>query len=140
MTPCVVAGELRSALKGECVVYGSEAMLYIAETKFSTYADAIVVCSPLATYRVAMLGEAITNPTLIVEVLSESTETYDRGEKFAHYMKLASVDEYVLISQEERRIEVFRRPARGHWSFETAKAGETLMLHGHAISVDAVYG
>jgi Uma2 family endonuclease len=134
-----VAGELRSALKGECVVYGSEAMLYIAETKFSTYADTIVVCGPLATYRVAKLGEAITNPTLIVEVLSEFTEKYDRGEKFAHYMKLASVGEYVLVSQEERRIEVFRRPERGHWSFEAAKAGETLMLHGHAISVDAVY-
>jgi Uma2 family endonuclease len=134
-----IAGELRAALKGECVVYGSEAMLYVAETKFSTYADAIVVCGPLATYRVAKLGEAIINPTLVVEVLSESTEKYDRGEKFAHYMRLASVEQYVLVSQEERRIEVFRRPERGHWEFEVARAGETLILHGHPISVDAVY-
>lgn len=135
-----IAAELRAALKGECVVYGSEAMLYVAETKFSTYADAMVVCGPLATYRVARLGEAIINPTLVVEVLSESTEKYDRGEKFAHYMRIASLEEYVLVSQEERRIEVFRRPERGHWGFEVAKAGESLMLHGRSIRIDAVYG
>ena len=135
-----IAAELRAALKGECVLYGSEAMLYVAETKFSTYADAMVVCGPLQTYRVARLGEAIINPTLVVEVLSESTEKYDRGEKFAHYMRIASLDEYVLVSQEERRIEVFRRPERGHWIFEVAKAGETLTLHGQPIGVDAVYG
>jgi Uma2 family endonuclease len=135
-----VAAELRAAMKGECVVYGSEAMLYVAETKFSTYADAIVVCGPLATYRVARLGEAIINPTLLVEVLSESTEKYDRGEKFAHYMRIASLEEYILVSQEEHRIEVFRRPERGHWIFEGARAGETLTLHDRAISVDAVYG
>ena len=135
-----IAGELRAALKGECVVYGSEAMLYVAETKFSTYADAIVVCGPLATYRVAKLGEAIINPTLLVEVLAESTEKYDRGEKFAHYMRIGSLEQFVLVSQEERRIEVFRRPERGHWGFDVAKAGETLTLHGRPISVDAIYG
>lgn len=135
-----IAGELRGALKDECVVYGSEAMLYIAETRFSTYADAMVVWGPLATYRVAKLGEAIINPTIFVEVLSESTEKYDRGEKFVHYMRIASDDEYVLVSPEERRIEVFRRPDRGHWSFDVAKGGETLTLHGRRISVDAVYG
>jgi Uma2 family endonuclease len=54
-------------------------------------------------------------------------------------MRLASVEQYVLVSQEERRIEVFRRPERGHWEFEVAKAGESLTLHGHPISVDAVY-
>lgn len=135
-----IAAELRSALRGECVVYGSEAMLYVPETKFATYADATVVCGPLATHRVAKLGEAILNPTILVEVLSASTETYDRGEKFAHYMKIPSLEEYVLVSQDERRIEVFRRPDRGHWGFESAKAGETLLLHGKALSVDAVYG
>jgi Uma2 family endonuclease len=134
-----IAAELRSPLRGECVVYGSEAMLYVAETKFATYADAIVVCGPLATHRVAKLEEAIINPTLLVEVLSESTEKYDRGEKFAHYMKIQSLEEYVLVSQEEPRIEVFRRPDRGHWGFEVAKAGENLTLDGRVVSVDAVY-
>lgn len=135
-----IAAELRAALKGDCVVYGSEAMLYVAETKFSTYADAIIVCGSLATYRVAKLGEAIINPTLIVEVLSDSTEKYDRGEKFSHFMRFASLEEYVLVSQEDRCIEVFRRPERGHWAYDVAKAGATLLLHGREISVDAVYG
>jgi Uma2 family endonuclease len=134
-----IAAELRAALKGECVVYGSEAMLYIPETTFSTYADAMVVCGPLATYRVARLGEAILNPTLVVEVLSPSTALYDRGEKFAHYMRAASVKEYVLVSQDEPRIEVFRRPTRGRWIFEAATTGECLTLHGKSIAVDAVY-
>ena len=134
-----IAGELRAALKGDCVVYGSEAMLYLAETKFSTYADAGVVGGPLATQRGAKLGDAILNATLGMEVLSESTEKYDRGEKFAHYMRMASVQQYVLVSQEERRIEVFRRPDRGHWIFEVAKAGETVTLHGRPIHVDSVY-
>lgn len=134
-----IASEIRTALKGDCVVYGSDAMLYVAETKFSTYADAVVVCGPLATYRVAKLGEAIINPTLLVEVLSDSTEKYDRGEKFAHYMKIASLEQSVLVSQDERRIDVFRRPERGHWTFETAGIGEAVTLHGQPIRVDAVY-
>ncbi len=97
------------------------------------------MCGPLVTYRVAKLGEAIINPTLVVEVLSESTEKYDRGEKFSHYMKLPSLQEYVLVAQDERRIEVFRRPERGHWAFEVATAGQSLLLHGQPISIDAVY-
>ncbi len=109
-----IAGELRASLRGACVVYGSEAMLYIAETKFSTYADAIVVCGLLVTHRVARLGEAIVNPTMLVEVMSDSTEKYDRGEKFAHYMRMASLEVYVLVSQDQPRIEIFRRPERGH--------------------------
>jgi Uma2 family endonuclease len=135
-----IAGELRAALKGDCVVYSSDTMIYVAETRFATYADAIVVCGPLATYRVAKLGEAVTNPTLIVEVLSDSTEKYDRGEKFAHYMRIASHAEYVLVAQNERRIEVFRRPEHGHWAHEIAEAGQSITLHGRAIQVDAVYG
>jgi Uma2 family endonuclease len=81
----------------------------------------------------------VTNPTLIVEVLSESTEKYDRGEKFAHYMRIPSLQEYVLVSQSERRIEVYRRPVRGHWIHELADAGASLTLHGQPLSVDAVY-
>jgi Uma2 family endonuclease len=55
-------------------------------------------------------------------------------------MQMAALQEYVLVAQEERRIEVLRRPDRGHWTFEeVATAGESLMLHGQALGVDAVY-
>ena len=134
-----IIGELRSLLSNECVVYSPDTMLYIAESRFSTYADAMVVCGPLATVRVAKLGEAVTNPTLLVEVLSDSTEKYDRGEKFARYMAIPSLQEYVLIAQNERRIEVFRRPERGHWIHETVEAGGVLQLHGRSLEVDAIY-
>jgi Uma2 family endonuclease len=131
--------ELGNALTERCTVYSPEVMLYVAEAKFTTYADGIVVRGPLATYRVAKLGEAITNPTILIEVLSKRTESYDRGEKFARYMQIPSLQEYVLVSHRERCIEVFRRPARGRWIHEVAGEGEAITLHGKAIQVDAVY-
>ncbi|WP_394849058.1 Uma2 family endonuclease [Pendulispora brunnea] len=134
-----IMGELGIALKGKCAVYASCVMLYVAETKFCTYADGSVVCGSPATYRVAKLEEALTNPALLVEVLSDSTEKYDRGEKFAHYMRIPSLQEYVLVSQHERRIEVYGRPQHGRWIHEMAEAGESLTLHGCVINVDAVY-
>jgi Uma2 family endonuclease len=76
---------------------------------------------------------------VIVEVLSDSTEEYDRGEKFAHYMKIASLREYVLVSQKNRKIEVFRRPERGHWQRDEACAGSAIQILGTSISVDDIY-
>jgi Uma2 family endonuclease len=85
------------------------------------------------------LAEAITNPHVIVEVLSPSTEARDRGEKFAAYKQITALEEYVLVSQDERRIEVRRRGARG-WSADIATAGQTIRIHGHDIAVDVIYG
>jgi Uma2 family endonuclease len=84
-------------------------------------------------------GEAITNPVVLVEVLSPSTETRDRGEKFEAYKWISSLKEYVLVSRDERRIEVRRRGERG-WSVDVATAGQSVKIHGHLISVDTVYG
>ncbi|HWL86657.1 MAG TPA: Uma2 family endonuclease [Polyangiaceae bacterium] len=131
---------LRAALAGECVVYTSDASLYIQATQLSTYPDLSVTCGPVEVHRGKRgVGEAILNPTLVVEVLSDSTESYDRGEKFAHYIRIPSLREYVLVSQDEPRIEVYRRPKRGHWHHDVARAGETLELHGRTISVDDIY-
>jgi Uma2 family endonuclease len=74
---------------------------------------------------------------VIVEVLSESTERYDRDGKFNAYKALPSLREYVLISQDERRIEVFRR-ADG-WAGEAKRAGETITIHGTLIQVDEIF-
>lgn len=139
-----VAAALRTALKGTCAVYSSDAMLFVRETSLSTYADVSATCGSVETHRVVKngraLGEAITNPTLVVEVLSEATEDYDRGEKFGHYMRIPALKEYVLVSQDEPRVEVFRRPdGGGHWQHEVATAGQTIVLHGCAILVDDIY-
>lgn len=80
-----VGAALRAGLKGKCVVHSSDAMLFVRETGLSTYADASVTCGVVETHRVMKngraLGEAITNPALVVEVLSEGTQSYDRGRR-----------------------------------------------------------
>ena len=139
-----VTAALRAALKGECTVYSSDAMLYVRETQLSTYADASVTCGPVETHRVVKngraLGEAITNPKVVVEVLSESTEAYDRGEKFGHYMRMATLDAYILVSQEERRVDMFRRPADGgHWEHRTFSDGGVIAVCGRNVAVDDIY-
>ena len=76
---------------------------------------------------------------MLVEVLSETTEEYDRGEKFAHYMRIPSLREHVLVSQDTPRIEVFRRPERGHWIRQEARAGGMIAIAGRTIHVDDIY-
>lgn len=135
---------LTAKLAGRCTVLSSDVMVYVRATNLATYPDGSVVCGAMDVQQVVrggkFLGEALTNPTLVVEVLSESTESYDRGEKFAHYMRLPSLREYVLVSQAERRIEVFRRPEeRGRWRSDVVRGGETVTLGGAQIAVDEVY-
>ncbi len=109
--------------------------------KLATYADAIVVCGPLATETVRKngksLGRAVTNPTIIIEILSESTERYDRDGKFQAYKQLPSLREYVLVSQDLQQVEVFRRGRA--WAGDVAVAGQDILVHGASIDVDAVY-
>lgn len=139
-----VIGALRNALEGECDVYASDTMIYVEAARLCTYADASLVCGPLETKKVVKngrsLGEAVTNPTVIVEVLSDATERYDRDGKFQAYNKLTSLREYVLVSQEERRIEVYRRDESGRWSFEIGEPGGSVRVRGAPMAVDDIYG
>jgi len=134
-----LAAELRAALSSKgCAVYGSDLKLRIDATNRSTYADVVVICGP---ERIADIDpNAVTNPTVIVEVLSPSTEASDRGEKWRHYQRLASLREYVLVSQGEPYVEVFRRDG-DEWVLRTATAGQQLELpsQGVCVSVDAIY-
>lgn len=141
-----LASKMNAALETafpKCVVFQSDAMVFVRATQLSTYADVTVVCGAVESQKVErngrVLGEALLNPTIIVEVLSDSTEEYDRGEKFAHYMKIHSVREYVLVSQNTPRIEVFRRPERGHWRRDEARSGETIVVLGATVHVDEIY-
>jgi Uma2 family endonuclease len=134
-----VVRELGNALSGKpCVVLSSDVKVRVDETDRTTYPDASVVCGPRQTS--PLDRHAIVNPVVIVEVLSEGTERDDRGEKFAHYRRLPSLMEYVLVSQEARRIEVFRRTPEG-WMLVEAGPGQHLELRslGVSLDVDAVY-
>lgn len=92
----------------------------------ATYPDVTVICG--SPQRAGDDEQAITNPTLIVEVLSRSTEEYDRGEKFEHYKSLPSLRQYVLVSHGERRVEVWTRTGAAGWTRAVAGDGETVAL------------
>ncbi len=121
-----------------CVVLSSDVRVRIQATDRATYPDLSVVCGKRET--ASEDPDGIVNPTVVVEVLSDSTEADDRGEKFAHYRTLASLKEYVLVAQRAQRIEVFRRDG-DHWSYLEAGPGSTIRLEsiGATLSVDEIY-
>lgn len=84
--------------------------------------------------------EAVTNPTVIVAVLPDSTERYDRDGKLDAHRKLASFDEYVRVSQDERLVEFHRRDPAGAWYVAVSRAGASFTVHGARIAVDDLHG
>lgn len=122
-----VAGVLFAQLRGRpCAAYSSDVRVRVLATGLTTYPDLSVVCGRLE--RDPENENTVVNPVVLVEVLSESTEGYDRGEKFAHYRRIPSMKEYVLVSQSSPRIEVFRRNENGSWTLHIAEAGESVKL------------
>ncbi len=121
-----------------CQVFTSDVRVRIEATDLDTYPDASVVCTePQASERDA---HALLNPVLVVEVLSDSTEAYDRGEKAAHYRRCPSIRGYLLVTQHQPRLELQVRGARG-WKLLEAGPGERLAIEplGIELSVDEVY-
>ena len=88
-----------------------------------------------------MVPDVVLNPRVVFEVLSKSTESYDRGEKQAGYLALASVEHLVLVSQREPRVEVYTREAAGSFHYQVFGAGSTVELRGInvTIPVDDLY-
>ena len=85
-------------------------------------------------------SDVLAAPRIIVEVLSRSTEAYDRGDKWESYQRLPSLSDYLLVSQTARQIEHFQREADGSWRYRLVEVGGTLMLgNGATVAVDAVY-
>jgi Uma2 family endonuclease len=118
-----LAAEMRDALKGgPCEVHGSDLRVKIDATGLYTYPDVTVACGELQFDD--RRQDTLTNPTLIVEVLSDSTANYDRTTKFRHYRKIPSVREYVLASQSEPLVERFVRQADGSWALFTYEGME----------------
>ncbi|MEA2165327.1 MAG: hypothetical protein QOK37_3454 [Thermoanaerobaculia bacterium] len=106
-------------------------------TGLTTYPDVTIVCGPREIDGIDPL--AITNPTLIVEVLSRSTEEYDSGDKFEHYKTFPSLREYVLVSYRERSVEVRSRGDDG-WQTTVVHEGEIAELSiGARLDVRELY-
>jgi Uma2 family endonuclease len=127
------------AIEGRpCDVFSSDLRVRIAETDRATYPDLTVVCGRRET--APDDGDAIINPTILVEILSDSTEADDRGEKFAHYRRLPSLQEYVLVAQKAHRVEVYRRDG-DRWVLTEHGPGTVVELPSIAahIAVDEIY-
>jgi Uma2 family endonuclease len=129
-----VTRELSGQLRGRpCETYAGDMRVKVSETGLYTYPDVLVVCGE-AEFEDAHV-DTLLNPTVIVEVLSPSTEAYDRGEKFAQFRNLASLREYVLIAQDRPRIERFRRSEGHDWLFSSVDGLEET-AHLTAIGCD----
>jgi len=135
-----IGSELRSELRHQpCEVFGSDLRVWIEATNRYIYADVTVVCGPP---RLAdEVRDTLVDPTAIFEVLSDSTESYDRGEKFAGYRTLPSLQEYVLVSQKQEVVEHFHRQANGTWLLRVCGAGESVSLPslGCELKVEEIY-
>jgi Uma2 family endonuclease len=129
-----LAAELRPSRRP----FTSDLRIRISATGLSTYPDVSVVCGK--TERAAEDPLAVTNPALLVEITSPSTEDYDRGEKLRHYQQLPSVSEILIVSHRGPHITLHRRDSSG-WLVIEGGAGDTLELSsiGVKLNVDAVY-
>lgn len=127
--------EARNQLKGKpCVPYNSDLRVKVEATGLYTYPDATIVCGP-PQMDTAVKG-TVLNPSVIVEVLSESTESYDRGKKSSHYRRIESLRELILISPSEPLVEMFTRRDDGNWSFiEYRSITDTLVIDSVGVSI-----
>jgi len=99
----------------KCQAFISDLRIWIASEDFFTYPDIFIVCNKIEYY--PKRTDIILNPLIIIEVLSRSTEAYDRGKKFQFYRSIPSFQEYILIDQYSVHIDQFYLDAQGEWSF-----------------------
>lgn len=121
-----------------CRLFSSDLRVRVLATGLATYPDATVICGEMETDPESRT--TIVNPTLVVEVLSDSTANYDRGEKLAHYQKIPSLQVCVLVSHREERVAVYLRDIE-QWQRHEARPGEQITLDaiGCTLAVDDIY-
>ena len=120
-----LASALKSHVRGKgCKVFIADAKVGVSENGPFHYPDVMVSCDE----RDRNARKVIYHPCLIVEVLSPSTESFDRGRKFQQYRRISTLREYVLISAEEIMVECFRLNERGSWELSTYAEGEEIYL------------
>lgn len=121
-----LASNLKTHVRGKgCKVFMADAKLGVSEKGPFHYPDVMVTCDE----RDKNAKKVIYHPSIIVEVLSPSTESFDRGKKFQQYRRISSLKEYVLISTEQITVEVFRLNDRGIWELYTYMEGEEMYLN-----------
>jgi Uma2 family endonuclease len=121
-------GEIRTCLRGKpCEVFESNLRLKIKATGLRTYPDASVYCGPMERDEEDSTGQTFTNPTVVFEVLSPSTEGYDRGFNAENYRQVQSLRAYVLISQRMPHAEIFERQPDDSWLLREVRGREATL-------------
>jgi len=110
-------GTLFTKLKGKkCQPYGSDVRIHIESNTLFAYPDISIICDEVITRNNDDFN--VLNPVVIIEILSQSTKNYDRGEKFKLYRDIPTLKEYILIDSESIHIETFRLNEKNHWELE----------------------
>ena len=134
-----VSAALERDRRPGCIAFQSDQKVRVLTTGHATYPDATLVCGPIEGDPDDTMGATITNPTLLVEVLSASTEADDWGSKWQHYQQLSSLREYVLVSQDTPRIEHYRRLDEGGWAYAEVTSGTLELDCGARFDLAALY-
>ncbi len=129
--------ELNNSLKKnelKCIAINGDVRIWIEKARSFVYPDAMVICGEIETYE--RDNHSVLNPMLIVEVLSKSTESYDRGDKFHKYCSLPSFKEYVLIDQNKPVIDVLYKEDSSYWKMTTSIGlDKSIILHSINVEI-----
>jgi Uma2 family endonuclease len=135
----IIAGNVFSGLgnklKGKyCRPFNSDQRIHIEKNTLFTYPDISIICGEIKTLNNDDWN--VTNPTVVIEILSPTTKNYDRGEKFMLYRDIPTLKEYILIDSERIHIETFRLNASNHWELEEYRdVSEVLPIPSINISI-----
>lgn len=122
----VLAG-LHQQMRGRpCEAYGNDMRVKVSPTGLYTYPDVAALCGEVQLEDAHQ--DTLLNPSTLIEVLSPSTEAYDRGAKFAHYRALACLQEYVLIAQDTPRVELYERQPDDRWLLTAVEDLEAIVM------------
>jgi Uma2 family endonuclease len=134
-------GNLNNFLKGKgCEVFPSDLRVHIPSSESFTYPDVTIICAKpeMVDYK----QDTIKNPTVIIEVMSPTTEQYDRGTKFFYYIQIPSLEEYILIDSAKVFAQTIRKQTDGSWKFDELKNENdqlTFLSIAHQISLKEIY-
>jgi Uma2 family endonuclease len=131
---------LSDKVRGKCRAYQSEMKVWIEDEGTFFYPDVTLVCGERKFYK--SRNDTVENPILLVEVLSKSTEEYDKNDKFLTYQKIESFQEYVLISQNQPAVQQYIRHANGEWKYKATIGLESKVLFESVnteISLEDIY-
>lgn len=133
-----ISAALENTRPSGCTAFQSDMRVRVLATGRATYPDISMVCGPIELDPADASGTTITNPTLLIEVLSPSTEEVDRGSKWRDYQRIPSLQEYVLVSQDSR-VEIYRRLNSGGWEYLDVREGVVKLVSGATLDLSVMY-